>query len=360
MLKQWQADTTEPSNLHDWDFDKTTVCMPPSRPETDVTPMLFRIVKGRMMKILGLVWDYQNRKSYTYAEVMETDSKLQAAYASIPECFKWRSLAQCITDTHQTVTQKAALEILFHRARTMLHRKYLRFSPTDPHYGYSIKACLDSALTLLDFQHLLVGKTDLFTQLHRDRWRLHSLIKTNFLLATSILCLYLQKSQSEATEGPDDPMVGKIRASLTKSHGIWLRSSSSSKEAQKAAKALSVVLGIEHPATPDTSLESGPSNGMSASASVGSDSGNSVHGKGHQTLRIMGGELIPSEIDGYAPFSVDDPFQPPESTSWTNRVAQPEMEFMAPFPGFIPGAGNVEPQLMDGKWIPTLALRDYL
>ncbi|KPM41733.1 hypothetical protein AK830_g4834 [Neonectria ditissima] len=58
LIKQWQADAKEPSNLLDADFDKDTKNMPPPRPETDLTPMLYRLVKARIMTIIGSIWDF--------------------------------------------------------------------------------------------------------------------------------------------------------------------------------------------------------------------------------------------------------------------------------------------------------------
>ncbi|KAJ4249827.1 Fusarisetin A cluster transcription factor fsa6 [Fusarium torreyae] len=77
MTKQWQTDTQEPSNLRDSDFDKSTVEMPPSRPATDLTPMLYRLVKARLMAKVGYIWDFAaDVRSYPYAEVEKMDSRL--------------------------------------------------------------------------------------------------------------------------------------------------------------------------------------------------------------------------------------------------------------------------------------------
>ncbi|KAF2175888.1 fungal-specific transcription factor domain-containing protein [Zopfia rhizophila CBS 207.26] len=244
LIKQWQTDTTEPSNLQDSDFDKTTTDMPPSRPETDLTPMLYRLVKARLMATIGFIWDFAaDTRSYTYTDVMKMDKKLQETHTSIPECLKWRSMAHCILDSPQIIMQKVFLEIMFHRARIVLHRRYLHCSPTKTQYGYSQQACLDAALKLLEYQHVLQEETRPFCQLYQERWRVSSLVNHDFLLATSILCFYLQQARGETHEGAEASMVETIWAYLRRSYDIWLHSSSSSKEAQKAVKALSVILG---------------------------------------------------------------------------------------------------------------------
>ncbi|KAF7557319.1 hypothetical protein G7Z17_g810 [Cylindrodendrum hubeiense] len=94
LIKQWQTDTKEPSNLHDNDFNKDTTIMPPSRPETDNTPMLYRLAKARIMRTIGFIWDFAaDTRPYTYTQVMKMDTKLQDAHTAIPECLKWRSMA---------------------------------------------------------------------------------------------------------------------------------------------------------------------------------------------------------------------------------------------------------------------------
>ncbi|RYO83618.1 hypothetical protein DL764_009438 [Monosporascus ibericus] len=256
LIKQWQTDTKEPSNLLDTDFNKASTDMPPSRPETDLTPMLYRLVKARIMTTIGFIWDFAaDTRSYTYTEVMKMDTNLQDAHTSIPECLKWRSMAHCITDSPQVIMQKLFLEIIFYRAKIVLHRKYLHCSPTKAQYSHSHQACLDAALKLLEYQHMLQEETQPFCQLYQERWRVSSLVNHDFLLATSILCFYLQQTRGETHENAEAPMVEPIRASLRRSHDIWLQSSNSSKEAQKAANALSVILGDRNAPGADSDIK---------------------------------------------------------------------------------------------------------
>ncbi|KAF3480259.1 fungal specific transcription factor domain-containing protein [Arthroderma uncinatum] len=237
------ADTKEPSNLQDSDFDESTVNMPPSRPETDLTPMLYRLVKCRMMSTVGYIWDFAaDTRSYTYNEVMKMDKRLHDAHESIPECLKWHSMVHSILDSPQIIMQKVFLDIIFHRARIVLHRKYLYCSPTKSQYSQSQQACLNAALELLKYQHILQEETQPFCRLYQERWRVSSLVNHDFLLATSILCFYLQKTRGETHEGAEVLQVDDMWATLRRSYDIWLHSSGSSKEAQKAAKALRVVL----------------------------------------------------------------------------------------------------------------------
>lgn len=248
LVKEWQADTKEPSNLHDTDFDTTTINLPPSRPESEQTPILYRLVRARFKKIIGFIWDLAaDSRLCSYSEVMSLDTKLHGTHASVPQCFRWRSMSHCITESSQHILQKVSLEIMFHRARIMLHRRYLHSPSAENQHSYSRQACLDAALKLLEYQHILQEETQPFGQLYKERWKVSSLVSHDFLLATSILCYYLQCTRGQGLKGPEASMVETIRESLRKSHDIWLRSSGSSKEARKVASALSVILGVRAP-----------------------------------------------------------------------------------------------------------------
>ncbi|KAI2466310.1 fungal-specific transcription factor domain-containing protein [Annulohypoxylon bovei var. microspora] len=242
LIKDGQADTEEPRNLHDSDFDVDTVELPPGRPDTELTFMLYRLNKSRMMSSLGLIWDLAaDIRPHTYAEAMRIDAKLEKTHASIPDCLKWRSMAQCIADSPKMIMQKIFLPIIFYRAKIVLHRKFSR-AQTPNQYTYSREAVLDASFNLLDYQRMLDEETQPFCRLYEERWRVSSLVTHDFLLATSILCLYLEKTPDEVRQAAELALVEKILKYLETSYNIWLRHSSTSREAQKATKALSIVI----------------------------------------------------------------------------------------------------------------------
>ncbi|KAI1029416.1 hypothetical protein LB504_010709 [Fusarium proliferatum] len=262
MIKQWQTDTQEPSNLQDSDFDKTTVEMPPSRPDTELTPILYRLVKARLMTTVGYIWDFAaDVRPYTYTEVERMDNKLDEARKSIPDCLKWHSFARCITDSPQNIMQKVVLETLFYRAKIVLHRKFM-FGPA-ANWADSKRIVLESALKLLDYQHMLQEETQPFCQLYQERWRVSSLVNHDFLLATSILCYYLQNTKREGMQVSESARMDEsILVSLRRSYDIWLQSSDSSKEARKVVKALTVVLGVSNTSGTDSGFDSTMSFGV--------------------------------------------------------------------------------------------------
>jgi hypothetical protein len=70
-------DVKEPRNLHDTDFDERTTEMPPRRPETEWTPMLPLIARGRIVSALGSICDVNsNTNPPPYDELVKIDAFL--------------------------------------------------------------------------------------------------------------------------------------------------------------------------------------------------------------------------------------------------------------------------------------------
>ncbi|MCJ1342204.1 hypothetical protein MMC31_000384 [Peltigera leucophlebia] len=115
-------------------------------------------------------------------------------------------------------------------------------------YIYSRQSCRDAALQILQHQSTLHQETQPGGQLFRDRWKGSSLVNHDFLLAATILCLDLDRDiAARSSSQINGRAVDKGRGdgvihALCESYKIWLRSSKSSREAQKAAEAWQIVL----------------------------------------------------------------------------------------------------------------------
>lgn len=55
MIRDQQVDTEMPRNLFDSDFDEDTTILPPSRPDTELTPILYGIAKCRVASLWKIV-----------------------------------------------------------------------------------------------------------------------------------------------------------------------------------------------------------------------------------------------------------------------------------------------------------------
>ncbi|KFZ20224.1 hypothetical protein V502_03260 [Pseudogymnoascus sp. VKM F-4520 (FW-2644)] len=107
MIKPQQCDTEEPRNLLDSDFDENTLELPQSRPESEVTPVLFLLAKNRIISVGGLISDLAHDiRPYPYTELMRFEKLLRDTRNSLPASLRWQPLSQSITESPQTLMQR--------------------------------------------------------------------------------------------------------------------------------------------------------------------------------------------------------------------------------------------------------------
>lgn len=246
LLKSQQYDTAEPRNLLDSDFDETTVELPPSRPETEVTPVLYGLAKNQIDRISGPISDLiADTRQHPYEEIMELDRKLKEAEASLPLIFKWQPLSQSFMVSPEIIVHRMWLQLAVRRLVIWLHRKYLALSHTPlARYEYSRNTCIHAAIEILEFQELIDEETQPDGQLYSVRWMLSSLLQSVFLLGMSVLCYYMQLAKTRPDVPLDQDTGDRIQCLLRNTYLIWLRSSTVSRDAREAVEHLSLLLGL--------------------------------------------------------------------------------------------------------------------
>lgn len=269
QTQSWQCDTELPRNLFDEDFDENTVELPPSRPDTERTPVGYTISKARIMSVFGRISDLAySRKPPSYDEVLELDRRLEEAHESIAPAFRMRPIDQSITDAPDLIMRRYTLDVLYQKARTVLHRKYLTEVRSDLRHTYSRWACVNAAKEILRHQADLFHESQPGGRLDRDRWFFTSLQNHDFVLAAMIICLELSQNKpcqtqtrqpgygfSVVLEGRDD-----LLRALETSRDIWKANLRHSVEARNAFNALTFMLKkaqkgeLETPETDSSSL----------------------------------------------------------------------------------------------------------
>ncbi|KAI5864023.1 hypothetical protein GGS23DRAFT_562623 [Durotheca rogersii] len=257
MFRARQIDTEEPRNLIDSDFDETTAVLPPSRPETEMTPILYVIVRGRVASLWEQVRDIAvDTRLHKYDEILAMDRRMQAERQRLPETLRARPIEKSITDHPQIIMQRIWLEICFLRLKAVLHKKYFMAPPhLHQRYSYSRHVCLRSALKILEYQHIVYEKVQPDHLLYEVRWKLSSVMNNEFLLATSILCAYVKQVCSAPESTVECIDTQEVSEALTQSLDDWHRFSATSRYARTAIKAIRLVLGIA-----GTPTESPPAN----------------------------------------------------------------------------------------------------
>jgi hypothetical protein len=205
MLRDILCNTAEPRNLLDEDFDENMVDLPPARPDTSFTLVQYFVAKNKIISAFGLITDMElSIQPCEYAEVMRLDGILHEAYDSLPHWLLMRPMSQLIMDSPDAILRRMYTALLFHKAKCVLHRKYLLPARTDSSYAYSRTTCIEAALQTLQCQQILDQEMQPGGRLHQDRWKVSSQVNLDFLLATSLLCMNLDHNVSENSR-PQSP-----------------------------------------------------------------------------------------------------------------------------------------------------------
>ncbi|KAI1609848.1 fungal-specific transcription factor domain-containing protein [Exophiala viscosa] len=248
-------DTLNPRNLTDTDFDEHTTVLPPSRPESEATEILYFIVKSRLMTSFGKVCAHAlSFRNSTEKEIMDLDAEVRAVHKTVPDILRIKPMSQSFADPSYLIMVRLNCEFLFQKSICVLHRKYM----TQGGYPASTEACIDAAVAITKHMLDLHKEFKPGGQLHADRWMLSSFTMNDFYLASMVLCLGLSmwKKANPGKKWSDDEKIESQYSLLKDAFGICEELSPSSTEARRIADVLRVVLGqmgsqLSIPATKD-------------------------------------------------------------------------------------------------------------
>ncbi|KAF5005463.1 hypothetical protein FDECE_8095 [Fusarium decemcellulare] len=268
-IKDEQSDSQPPRNLLDAEFDEDSVELPPSRPESENTPILLLIAEFRLVRVLGQISDWTMSTDLARGASLETNEKLlenllRSTYDGLPKHLKFTSLTECLAQKPQDIIGQINLTALLHKALIILYRRSIMPKNTPPCHCSSsgnedpdligdvnaIQTCVDAALQLLEFQNIIHTEQQPGGILHSIRWTISSTMSHEFITATVVLCAYtLRIAASQADLSTVDPVdegerdkMGIIGLALKRSYDIWLRQSEQSNEAKRIADLLTFVL----------------------------------------------------------------------------------------------------------------------
>ena len=253
VIHEEECDTEPPSNLLDEDFDEDCKILPPSRPPTDPTPMLYFSCKSRFAKLLKRVMRHAlSVRSPSYEETMRLDSELHKMHSEIPSSLQMRPLSVSFTDQPHMILKRLHIALLYLKSLCILHRNQ---DKSNPSFAYSRKTCADAALQILTYQAEIYIASQPEGQLFNNKWMLSSLTSHEFLMAAMITCLDLYESRNTTSATPpENPEVyGKKYDALRLSHEMWASRKESSRDACRASNILAVMLSKIPPLNMTTS-----------------------------------------------------------------------------------------------------------
>jgi hypothetical protein len=276
IIQSFMYDTQEPRNFIEDDIYEDIAELPPSRPESELTQLLYSIVLTRVRNIQAKIMDLMNNTSQPpYREITDIDAGLRRVWDKIPESSKAMPAQDFDTALTPESMRQLYLGSSFLKAELMLHRPYLLPGRTDLRYEYSRRVCLNAAVEMLSFQHKLDAEIRPGGKLWSPGWRIFtvswymsSVVTQDFLLATTVLVLDLDEDlvsprlplpQTTRCGLPLDrapPTREEIITALRSAHRIWTKSSKRSQEARKVATAVELVLAkvnTSQDPVPDTS-----------------------------------------------------------------------------------------------------------
>ncbi|CAK7229983.1 hypothetical protein SCUCBS95973_007419 [Sporothrix curviconia] len=316
-------DVQMPRNLHDSDLAHGMATLPPSRPEMECTAMLYTIARARMQAVLTDIVqlqpprgvaptmstatpdtnllappflsfappllptpplgtpesahvDYSDYSDYNDntnantssmaaygARIQNLDRRLTMAYDALPACLYLHADDPLgdPRDPADLCMERYLVEILYQKARLVLHRRLQGVARPSPRYAYSRWVCTDAAVRLLRHQYdLYMAMQPLEDgaenraeeggggagRLHAHRWLLADSSTTlDFLLAATVLCLevsYMTRRPAAVGDHGAVASLPQLLGLLRTSRSIWATLQGTSPEARRAYSVLTRVL----------------------------------------------------------------------------------------------------------------------
>ncbi|RGP78171.1 rrna-processing fcf1 [Fusarium longipes] len=244
MLQGIETDTAVPRNLQDEDFDESSAELPPSRPSTEWTAMTYPIHKTQILRVFGQIARQAHALTPpSYVEVMKLDDLLQETWRNVPAFMMVRPLDECVGDPPVLLIQRFGLTALYNKCRCVLHRRYLAEAIPQREHDYSRRQCLEGALSLLNYQHIIWEASKHGHVLSQHGWFVSSLSVHDFLLAAMVIYLVI-KNENHAELGSEYsmPTRNELIDMIKRSHFIWSDVSQDVGEVKKTADTLATML----------------------------------------------------------------------------------------------------------------------
>ncbi|KAI1765965.1 fungal-specific transcription factor domain-containing protein [Hypoxylon sp. FL1150] len=252
MMNGIESDTNFATHLLDTDFSKDTKELPPPRPNTDYTPLIYPIYKSKLIRgFFHVVKQAHSLTPPAYADVMKIDEQIDETWKSVPTFMQMKPIEECVMDPTIQVIQRFGLASIYQKSRCVLHRRYLVEVVPQMEHDYSRRACLDAALSLLSYQETMHEACKPGGLLNQGTWFVAALVAVHdFLLADMVVALVVQTDKfwevgSEfnwIARGGLSISRGELLRRIKKSHTTWSELASGAPEFKKAAQVVGTML----------------------------------------------------------------------------------------------------------------------
>jgi hypothetical protein len=154
-------------------------------------------------------------------------------------------MSRSILDSPSLIFNRFKLELLFHKTRCVLHRRYLTQENVGTVREQSREISATAAMCILQHHEAIFLAAQDGGQLSSSRFYVAAMNAADFLLGAMILCLELHlisEAPSPALAGPNQGRVDEMRALIQKSYNIWKQPVNHFADTEKAAKAMEAIL----------------------------------------------------------------------------------------------------------------------
>ncbi|KXG53681.1 Transcription factor [Penicillium griseofulvum] len=247
MIPAECCDTHFPKNLYDADLHVGMSVLPPSRPSSEYTPILYGISKAGVMSIFKKIVAHTiSLAPPSHSKTITLDAEMRGAYTLVPDFLKWRDISQSLMDSSEVILNRCTIELLYLKGLVVLHRRYIRYEHQDAKSESSRRFCVEAALEILARQADMHSAFQPGGRLQEDQWMISSHTIYDFLLAAMVICLDLSvRLESHTTafvdERADHGFVSREIVALKTSQRIWAANSHLSSESRIASLALDLM-----------------------------------------------------------------------------------------------------------------------
>lgn len=253
MIYDHDCDTQLPNNIFDEEFGPDTKVLPPSRPNTEPTPISYMIAKVKLCLELGNILQATNRvgRQVHYDEILRFDAKLRETKAELPPHLRMQPL-EGSHDPLTLIIARFNIDILYQKIVCLLHRKYMSRARTNPRYAHSRRSAIEASLETLRHLATLHRESLSNGRLRSIKWYVTSIATKDFLLPAMLVVLDLhfdnmaersgQRQDSQAMYFWTPQQRMEMISSLETVRDIWEGLKDGSMEAVKAYNILKIML----------------------------------------------------------------------------------------------------------------------
>lgn len=248
MICSRDCDTQVPTNLFDEEFGPDTKVLPPSHPNTELTPTGYTIAKVKLCREMSDILQATNRVEgdIPYDDILRFDTRLRKIYQELPPYLQ-AAPQEDSQDSAMVIMSRFSINSLYLKIVCLLHKKYVPRARKNPRYAYSRQSAIEAASKTLRHLVNLDRESRPGERLQSLRWFLNSMATKEFLVCAMLVTLDLYYDRMAETTGAalfwTPGQRKEMTSNLEMTKDFWEGLADSSAEALQASRVLEIMLG---------------------------------------------------------------------------------------------------------------------